>query len=66
MKPATVCTVLTIVLTNEWPIHQLDVNNAFLNGTLTETVYCQQPFYFLDAERSTHVCRLNRSLYGLK
>jgi len=41
VKPATVCTVLSLALTRHWPIHQLDVKNAFLHGTLTETVYSQ-------------------------
>ena len=66
MKLATVRTVHTIALANEWPVHQLDVNNAFLNCTLVETVYYQQPSSYVDSQRSTHVCCLNRSLYGLK
>ena len=66
MKSATVRPVLTIALTNEWPVHQLDVNNAFLNSTLAKTVYCQHPSGFVDPERSTYVCCLNQLLYSLK
>jgi hypothetical protein len=53
-------------LSRDWAIHQLDVKNAFLHGTLTETVYCSQPTGFVDADRLDLVCRLTRSLYGLK
>jgi hypothetical protein len=42
------------------------VKNAFLYGTLTETVYCQQPSGFEDSAHADYVCRLNKSLYGLK
>ena len=66
VKPATIRTVLSLAISMDWPIHQLDVNNAFLHGTLTETVYCSQPSGFVDPERPDHVCRLNKSLYGLK
>jgi hypothetical protein len=47
-------------------VHQLNVKNAFLHGTLSETVYCSQPTYFIDPAHPQLVCRLNRSLYGLK
>jgi hypothetical protein len=66
VKPATVRTVLSITLSRHWPIHQLDVKNAFLYGTLSETVYCVQPAGFEDPSLPGHVCRLNRSLYELK
>ena len=66
VKPATVRTVLSLALSRRWPIHQLDVKNAFLHGTLSETVYCAQPPGFEDPARPDFVCRLNRSLYGLK
>jgi hypothetical protein len=42
------------------------VKNEFLHGTLTETVYCQQPSGFEDSAHPHYVCRLNKSLYGLK
>jgi hypothetical protein len=66
VKFATARAVLSLALSRAWAIHQLDVKNAFLHGTLTETVYCYQPTGFVDADRPDLVCRLNRSLYGLK
>jgi hypothetical protein len=38
VKPSTIRTVLSIVVSSSWPIHQLDVKNAFLHGSLQETV----------------------------
>jgi hypothetical protein len=66
VKPATVRTVLSLALSRQWPVHQLDVKNAFLHGILTETVYCSQPAGFEDSAHPTFVCLLNKSLYGLK
>jgi hypothetical protein len=65
VKFATVRTVLSLALSRDWAIHQLDVKNPFLHGTLTETVYYSQPTGFVNADRPDLVCRLNRSLYGL-
>ncbi|GKA71472.1 ribonuclease H-like domain-containing protein [Tanacetum coccineum] len=66
VKPATIRTVLSLALARNWPVHQLDVKNAFLNGDLSETVYMYQPPGFVDSRFPHHVCRLQRSLYGLK
>ncbi|GJY31112.1 ribonuclease H-like domain-containing protein [Tanacetum coccineum] len=66
VKPATIRTVLSLAVSRQWPIHQLDVKNAFLNGDLSETVYMHQPLSFVDSRYPNHVCLLQRSLYGLK
>jgi hypothetical protein len=66
VKFATVRAVLSLALSRDWAIHQLDVENAFLHGTLMETVYCSQSTGFVDADRSDLVYRLNQSLYSLK
>jgi hypothetical protein len=66
VKPATVRTVLALTASRVWPIQQLDVKNAFLYGTLSETAFCSQPTGFANPAKPDLVCRLNKSLYGLK
>ncbi|WVZ79620.1 hypothetical protein U9M48_027180 [Paspalum notatum var. saurae] len=62
IKPATIRVVLSIATSASWPIHQLDVKNAFLHGNLAETVYCAQPSGFAHPSKPSHVCKLNKSL----
>ncbi|KAF8651260.1 hypothetical protein HU200_063510 [Digitaria exilis] len=66
VKPATIRTVLHLAAARDWPVHQLDVKNAFLHGDLTEQVFCQQPTGFIDSTHPDAVCLLRKSLYGLK
>ena len=66
IKATTVHVVLSLVVTNKWPLRQLDVKNAFLNGTLTENVYIEQPTGYIDPRYPNHVCQLKKALYGLK
>lgn len=65
VKPLTISFVLTLALTFNWPINQLDVHNAFLNGKLEEEVFMRQPPGFEQTDK-TLVCKLKKALYGLK
>ena len=66
-KMASVRLLLSIAAIRHWSLHQLDIKNAFLHGDLEEEVYMEQPPGFVaQGESSTMVCRLQRSLYGLK
>ena len=49
-----------------WPLYQLNNKNAFFHGNLAEEVYMEQPPRFSAQGESGLVCRLRRSLYGLK
>ena len=66
VKSATVRVILSLTVMNQWQIRQVDVNNAFLNGDLTEEVYMRQPEGFVDPQRPDFVCKLHKVLYGLK
>ena len=66
VKAATIRLVLSLAVSNQWTIRQLDVQNAFLHGVLEEDVYMKQPPGYEDSQFPGYVCKLDKSLYGLK
>lgn len=66
VKPATIRSVLSVAVSYDWPLRQLDVNNAFLQGTLHDEVFMAQPPGFIDKDNPTAVCKLRKAIYGLK
>lgn len=66
VKPRTICLLLSIALGANWSIKQLDISNAFLQGTLDESVFMEQPQGFIDPHYPDNVCVLRKSIYGLK
>jgi hypothetical protein len=64
---SSVRTLIAVSASGHWPLFQMDVKNAILNGELTEEVYMQLPPGFSQPPGFSHkVCRLRRALYGLK
>ncbi|KAL0439625.1 UNVERIFIED_CONTAM: Retrovirus-related Pol polyprotein from transposon RE1 [Sesamum latifolium] len=63
-KVVTVRTIFAVASSYAWPIHQVDINNAFLHGFLDEDIYMIAPDgYSLPVGK---VCKLQHSLYGPK
>jgi hypothetical protein len=58
--------VMALVAHFDLELHQMDVKTTFLNGELAEDVYMFQPEGFAEAGKEHLVCKLNKSIYGLK
>ena len=57
--------IFSVIVNLSWPLYQLDVKNAFLYDNLQEEVYMEQPPSYV-AQGETKVCRLKKTIYGLK
>lgn len=65
-KLNTVRVLLSFAANFDWPLHQFDVKNAFLHGDLEEEIYMDLPPGYSHQHTKKLVCKLERSLYGLK
>src|SRR4051812_42805438 len=58
--------LLAIDAFHDYEIWQMDVKTAFLNGNIDKELYMMQPEGFVDPKDASKVCKLQRSIYGLK
>ena len=58
--------IMAIVTHSDLELHRIDLRTAFLNGDLVEDVYMSQPTDFEEVGKENIVCKLQKSIYGLK
>ena len=66
VKHTTIRVILSLAVTYNWLLRQLDVECSFLHGDLKEEVYMSQPQGYIDSTKPNHVCRMIKSIYGLR
>ena len=62
----SVRSIIAFSVNNKIQLHQMDVNTAFLHGELSDEVYMKQPEGYTEPGKEHLICRLKRSIYGLK
>ena len=65
-KFTTIQCIVALGAALDLEMHQMDVKTAFLNGDLEEDIYMEQPSDFVQRGQEHLVCKLRKSLYGLK
>ena len=63
---ASICLILAIVARMNLELYQMDVKTAFLSRELDEEIYMNQPLGFELKGQERKVCKIKRSIYGLK
>lgn len=66
VRHTSIRVLLVIVAHQNLELEQLDVKTAFLHGELEEDIYMTQPDGFYIPGKEDYVCKLKKSLYGLK
>jgi len=65
-KFTTIRCILALGALLDLEMHHMNVKTAFLNGNLEEDIYMEQPKGFVQRSDKHLVCKLTKSLYGLK
>ena len=65
-KLNTIRVLLSLAANLDWPLHQLDIQNAFLHDNLDDEVYMEVPAGYTGSIKTKIVCKLERALYGIK
>ena len=63
---SSIRTLLALANAQNLEVHQMDVKTAFLNGSIEHDIYMSQPEGFIDPDHPEYVCKLKKSIYGLK
>jgi ATP-binding cassette subfamily B (MDR/TAP) protein 1 len=66
VKMTSIRMILGVAASLNLEVEQMDVKTAFLHEELEEEIYMEQPEGFLVKGKEDYVCKLNKSLYGLK
>ena len=66
VKYSSLRALLAIANQYDLEVHQMDVKSAYLNGEVGNELYMRQPEGYVDPKQPGKVCKLNKSLYGLK
>jgi hypothetical protein len=66
VKFTSICCILALAAVENMEIHQMDMKTTFFNGELEEEIYMEQPQGFVHQGGEHLVCKLHKSLYGLK
>ena len=66
VKFTSIRLILAIVAYLDLELHKMDVKTTFLNGELEKEIYMEQPVGFIVKGQEQKVCKLHRSIYGLK
>ena len=66
VKHPSIRVLLALVAQFDFELVQLDMKTIFLHGNLEEEIYMSQPNGYVVADKEDWVCKLKKSLYGLK
>jgi hypothetical protein len=66
VRLTTICVLLSLAASHGLLIHQMNVKTTFLNGELEDKIYMAQSDGFVVKGQEDKVCKLMKSLYGLK